>query len=102
MKELKELGFEPRGFSKQSLFTSTLSLRKPDFHNGWEIELHVVNAISELYPQISHEGYHILYKVTGKEKEIMIKVPAIIENSVFNELVRKEIEKNNGVYSKEL
>lgn len=102
MEELKQLGFEPRGFAKQSLLTSTLSLRKKDFHNGWEIELFVINAVANLYPHISNNGYHILYKVTGKDKEIIIKVPATIEDSVFNELVRNEIELNNGVYSKEL
>jgi len=102
MEELKKLGFEVRGFTKQGLLTSTLSLRKKDFHNGWEIELFVINSIANLYPHISNNGHHILYKVTGKDKEIIIKVPATIEDSVFNELVRKEIDLSNAVYSKQL
>lgn len=87
---LQSLNFGVSKFSmpKDSVVGVT-TMSRPDYNCGWELELCTVRheRFSETF------GYHLMYKLVGKERILMIKVPSVINDDELVKVVNEVLTK---------
>lgn len=71
--------------------TGVATMIKPDFTCGWEIELCTTKSTT-IYAVF---GFHYMYKVTGKEKTLVMKIPASVNDEDFLDLVKDILAQEN-------